>query len=55
MDKFGAAFSRVAKFLGGQRVDAPAASVSRLEDRNSLARARELASRHQPRSTSADD
>ena len=55
MDEFGAAFRRVAKLLGGQRVDASAASVSRLEDRNSFARAHELAGRHQARSTSADD
>jgi hypothetical protein len=55
VDKFGTAFSRVAEFLGRQRVDAPAASVSRLEDRHSFARAHELAGRHQTRSTRADD
>ena len=55
VNKFCAAFSGVAKFLGGQRVDAPAASVSRLEDCHPFARAHELAGRHQARSTSADD
>jgi hypothetical protein len=45
VDKFGTAFSRVAKFLGGERVDAAAASLSRLEDRHSFARAREFAGR----------
>ena len=55
MDKLGAALRRVAKFLGGQRVDAPAASVSRLEDRHSFAGARQLAGRHQARGAGADD
>jgi hypothetical protein len=55
VDKFGAALRRIAKLLDGQRVDAPAASISRLEDRHSFARSHELAGRHQARSTSADD
>ena len=42
VDKFGAAFSRVAKFLGGQRVDAAAAAVSRLDDGYFPAGAREF-------------
>src|SRR5712691_11162328 len=54
MDKLGPALRRVAKFLGGQRVDASAASVSRLEYGHSLACACELAGRHQPRSPGAD-
>ena len=55
MNKFGAALGRVAKFLGGQRVDASATSVSGVEDRDAFAGAHQLAGRHQARSTSADD
>jgi hypothetical protein len=55
VDKFGAAFGRVAKFLGGQRIDASAASISRLENRHSFAGAHEFAGGHQARSTSSND
>src|SRR5271165_986639 len=54
MDKLGAALRRVAKFLGRQRVDASAASVSRLEYGHLLACAGKLAGRHQARSAGAD-
>jgi hypothetical protein len=55
MDELGAAFRRVSKFLGRQRVDASAVSVSRLEDSHPFARACEFAGSHQARSTRADD
>ena len=55
VDKFSAAFCPVAEFLGGQRVDASAASISRLENRYLLACSRELAGRHQSCGTGADD
>jgi hypothetical protein len=54
MDKLRAALRRVAKFFGGQRVDASAASVSRLENGHSLACACELAGSHQARCAGAD-
>jgi hypothetical protein len=50
-----AAFSRVAKFRGGQRIDASTASVSHLEDRHSFSGAHELAGCHQARSIGAND
>ena len=55
MDKFGAAFSRIAKSLGRQRVNASAASVSRLQDSHPLAGAGKLAGSHQSGSARADD
>jgi hypothetical protein len=55
MDELGAALGRVSKFLGAQRVDASAASVSRLEDRHPFARKSELARCHQARSARTDD
>jgi len=55
MDKFGAALSRVGEFFGGQGVDAPAASLACFQDGHTLAGACEFASRHQARSTGADD
>src|SRR5262245_6527897 len=55
MDELGAALRRVSKFLGRQRVNAPAASVSRLEDSYPFARACELAGGHQARSARTDD
>jgi hypothetical protein len=54
MDKFGAAFRRVTKFLDRQRVDAPATPVSCLEDGHPAAGARELAGGHQTRSAATD-
>jgi hypothetical protein len=55
MDELGSALRRVAKFIGRQRVDASAASVSRLEDGHLFARASKLARSHQARSARADD
>src|SRR5271169_2961268 len=55
VDELGATFRRVPKFLGRQLVDAPAASLLRLENRHSLPSARKLAPRHEARGASADD
>jgi hypothetical protein len=55
VDEFGAAFRRVAKFSGGQRLDAPAAPVARFQERHRLAGAPKLAGSHQARSARADD
>jgi len=55
MDKLGAALRRVAKFRGGQRVDASAASLSRLKDSHSFACACKLAGSHEARSARAND
>jgi hypothetical protein len=55
VNKLGAALRRVSEFLGRQRVDAPAASDSRLEDGHSLAGAGKLAGGHKARSARADD
>jgi hypothetical protein len=55
MDELGAALCRIAEFLDGQRMDAPAAPVSRFEDRHALARAPELAGSDQTRGACADD
>jgi hypothetical protein len=55
MDEFGSALCRVSEVGGRKRMDAPAASVSRLQYGHSLARAGEFAGGHQPRGACADD
>jgi hypothetical protein len=55
VDKLGAALGRIAEFLDRERPDASAAPVARLEDRDPLAGARQLAGRHQARGAGADD
>jgi hypothetical protein len=55
VNKLGAALCRIAKFLGGERVDASAASVSRLEYGHSFTCASKQAGSHQARSASTND
>src|SRR6202522_300317 len=55
MNEFGAPFRGVAELGRQKRIDAPPASVARLQDGNSLARAAEFAGGHQPCGACADD
>src|SRR5215469_3286421 len=55
VDKLGATFGRVSKYLRGQRINAAAATVSRFKDGHLLARASKLSSGHQAGSPSAND
>jgi len=55
VNELGATLRLVAKFLGGQRIDASAASVSRLNDSHNFAGACQLAGSHQARGTSTND
>ena len=55
MDELGAAIRRVSKFLRRQRVDASAATGSRLENSHPFSRACKLSGGHQARSARADD
>jgi hypothetical protein len=54
MNKFCAAFSGVAKFLGKQWENTPAAPLSRFEDGHLLARAGKLPRSHQARGSGAN-
>jgi hypothetical protein len=55
MDEFGSALRRVSEVGRRKRMYAPAASLSRLQNGHSLARAAEFAGGHQARSACADD
>ena len=55
VDELGATFGRVSKFLRGQRINAPTATVSRFKDGHLLARAGKFSSGHQTGSPGADD
>ena len=55
MDKFGAALCRVTELREWQRIDAPAATVARLEDRHLPSGVRQLSAGHQAGSARADD
>src|SRR3982074_3821793 len=55
MDEFGSALRRVSELGRRKRIDAPAASVSRLQYGHFLARAGELACGHQARRARAYD
>ena len=55
MDEFGAAIGGVAELRRRQRMDAPAAALARLQDRDRPARTRQLARRHQPGRAGTDD
>jgi hypothetical protein len=55
VDELGATFSRVSKYLRGQRMNAAAATVSRFEDGHLLARAGKFSGGHEAGSPGADD
>src|ERR1700737_2158975 len=55
MDEFGSALRRVSEVGRRKRMDAPAASVTRLQYGHSLARTSELAGGHQARGSCADE
>src|SRR5258707_13525531 len=55
MDEFGSALRRVSELGRRKRMDAPAASVTRLQYGHSLARAGEFAGGHQACGDCADD
>src|ERR1700682_3440229 len=54
-DEFSSALRRISEVGRLKRMDAPAASVARLQYGHSLARAGEFAGGHQPRGACADD
>src|SRR5882724_6286210 len=55
MDEFGTPLRGVSELGGAQGVDAPTASVSRLQNRHPLSRAAEFACGHQARGTCSDN